>query len=274
MGSGFFLVYRKLFDHEIGQNPIIVALWVKLISMASYEDKEVFWDKSTIQIKRGEIITSIDKLSKWLRVTRSTTKRHLIALQTIRQIDIKTTNKYTVISIRNYDKYQAREQQIEQQTNIKLLNKSPQLNNINNIKKLTNIEREEKTPLSYLLDIPKTDLDEFVTKFKCSQGMVIEKAEALVDYVKSHNKKYVDYKSLLNNALRKDFGKRPIEVKFVAEESAPVLSKEDYDKAQNRLNEIRNKLKPKFNLERKMLTTEQEETRRAELLRQKDIAPF
>lgn len=113
--NGYFLVYRKLFDHEIGQNPLAVALWVRLLSEASYEDKKVYWDGKAIEIKRGQLITSIDKLSKWLGVTWVTTKRITESYQKIGQIKINSTNKYTVITICNYDKYQVKsEQNIEQ----------------------------------------------------------------------------------------------------------------------------------------------------------------
>ena len=113
MQPGYFFVYRKLFEHELGQNPLIVALWVRLLAEASWEDREIWWDGKAISIKRGQFITSILKLSQWLGVSRGTTKRHLNALQMIQQIDIKTTNKYTVITIRNYDKYQKNGQQTD-----------------------------------------------------------------------------------------------------------------------------------------------------------------
>lgn len=107
MNGGYFFVYRRLFEHEVGKNPLAVALWVRLLSDASYEDKEIFWENKTLSIKRGQLITSIDKLSKWLGISRRTTKRILDALQSVQQINIKTTNKYTVITIQNYNKYQA-----------------------------------------------------------------------------------------------------------------------------------------------------------------------
>lgn len=109
--SGFFLVYRRLFDHEIGQDPLVVALWIRLLSDASYEDKTVYWNGKAIDIKRGQVITSILKLSKWLGVSRRTTDRYIDALQNVKQININKTNKYTVITVRNYDKYQVGAQQ-------------------------------------------------------------------------------------------------------------------------------------------------------------------
>lgn len=111
--TGFFKVYRKLFDHEIGKDPLAVALWVKLVSMASYEDKDVLWDGKAFSIKRGQLITSIKGLAKWLGVSQGRAKRYLNGYQNVRQIEIKTTNKYTIVTIRNYDKYQANGEQNE-----------------------------------------------------------------------------------------------------------------------------------------------------------------
>jgi DNA replication protein DnaD len=106
-------MHRKLLDHEIGRDPLAVALWFRLIAEASYEDKEVLWNGGAIQIKRGQFITSILKLSQWLRVSEGRTKRYLNAYQNVGQIEIKTTNKYTVITIRNYNKYQVNGEQNE-----------------------------------------------------------------------------------------------------------------------------------------------------------------
>jgi len=115
--NGWFLVHRRLFDHEIGQNPLIVALWVKLIALASYEDKEVWFDGSVIEIKRGQLVTSLKKLGQWLGVSRSNTKRYLNGLQKIHQIAIRTTNKYSVITIQNYNRYQVDGTQEEHRRN-------------------------------------------------------------------------------------------------------------------------------------------------------------
>lgn len=64
--------------------------------------------------------------------------------------------------------------------------------------------------ISYLENIPKEDLRDFVTKYACYPKDVIDKANSLIDYCKSKGKKYKDYKAFLNNALRKDYGLRPI----------------------------------------------------------------
>lgn len=70
-------------------------------------------------------------------------------------------------------------------------------------------EREKNTSqISYLLEIPKEDVRDFCTKFKISPGELYNKAETLHDYCIAKGKRYSDYKALLRNAVRKDFGAR------------------------------------------------------------------
>lgn len=213
--NGYFLVYRKLFSHEIGENPLTVALWIRLLSEASYENKEVFWDTQSIQVKRGQIITSIDKLSKWLGVSRRTTKRILDALQMVQQINIKTTNKYTVISIQNYDKYQI----LPNKRTSNGTTNAQQTPTTKEYKEVKEYNKEEDTSINYLLNIPSNDLAEFSLAFLCTDRQIINKAQSLYDYCESKGKSYKDYKAFLRNALRKDFGDRlPVAEHFAVPE--------------------------------------------------------
>lgn len=68
---------------------------------------------------------------------------------------------------------------------------------------------KKEASISFLKRIPKEIVDEFVLKFKCDEAQIQTKANALHDYCESKGRKYKNYKSLLSNALRSDFGERP-----------------------------------------------------------------
>lgn len=72
-----------------------------------------------------------------------------------------------------------------------------------------NREKKDYNSLSYLKKIPEADIKEFEEKFKVEKSNIITKANALYDYCEAKGKRYKNYKSLLANALRKDFGERP-----------------------------------------------------------------
>lgn len=69
-------------------------------------------------------------------------------------------------------------------------------------------KREIENSLNFLLNIPEEVLVDFSTKYSCSNKQVKSKGEDLYNYCKSKNKKYADYKALLRNAIKKDFGER------------------------------------------------------------------
>lgn len=73
-----------------------------------------------------------------------------------------------------------------------------------------NKEREARpqSSINYLKNIPQTDLFEFMQRFDCSKKALISKGEDLLNYCNSKGKTYKDYKSLMLNALKKDFPER------------------------------------------------------------------
>lgn len=72
----------------------------------------------------------------------------------------------------------------------------------------SSIEQIEDS-LKILDSLSEEVLKEMTTKFKCEDSEVRTKARALADYCRSKGKRYKNYKALLSNALRKDFGERP-----------------------------------------------------------------
>lgn len=71
---------------------------------------------------------------------------------------------------------------------------------------------EEKSPdkpelhLSYLKEIPKDDVKEFVQTYKVTEYQLIGKANDLFDWCESNGKRKKNYKAFLRVAVKKDFG--------------------------------------------------------------------
>lgn len=96
---------------------------------ANFETKK--WHGMTV--KRGQILTSVRKLASDSGLSEQQTKTALSKLQTTGEITSKATNKYTILTIENYDFFQARddsatheatnEQPTEQQTNNQQIHK-------------------------------------------------------------------------------------------------------------------------------------------------------
>jgi len=134
--KGFIKIYRSLLQWEWYEDINTTRLFIHCLLMANWEDKN--WQG--LLIKRGSFVTSINKLSKETGLTVQQTRTAINKLKSTCNITSKTTSKYTVISIQNYDKLQENNKQItnEQQTNNTQVNKQ-----ITTTKEYKNIRTKE-----------------------------------------------------------------------------------------------------------------------------------
>lgn len=92
-----------------------VHLWVHLLYKANWRSREFMSKGEIIQLKPGQFITGRDQLSAETGIHRSSIERILKVFEKEQQIEQQKTNKGRLITILSWDKYQAGEQQIEQQ---------------------------------------------------------------------------------------------------------------------------------------------------------------
>ena len=108
----FLKLFRKLVYWEWYKDINTKVLFIHCLIMANWKDGK--W--KGISYKRGQFITSIANLAKETGLTIQQTRTALEHLQLTNEVTCKTTNKYTVITVLSFDKYQG-EQQTKQQTN-------------------------------------------------------------------------------------------------------------------------------------------------------------
>lgn len=108
-----------------------------LLSAKFKDDKEPF-GRDLIMLKRGQVLTSQEKLSIEWRWNRSAVRAFIDMLQKDSMITSNTTNKYTVITICNYDSYNIISPTKGPQTNIKRTSNEHQMNTDNNVNKDNN----------------------------------------------------------------------------------------------------------------------------------------
>lgn len=127
--EGWIKLHRKIEDWEWSSNPIVLALFIHLLLMANYEEKK--WQGILIPV--GSFITSIAKLSVIVGVSQQKMRTALKKLESTGEIAMKSTNRFTMITICKYDSYQSKED-TEQQTDNKRITNKQQTNN----KQITN----------------------------------------------------------------------------------------------------------------------------------------
>ncbi len=119
--NGFIVLSKKMLKWGWYHDNNTKILFIHLLLTANWEEKE--WQG--IEIKRGQIITSIGHLAQQANLSIQQVRTSLNKLISTNEITKSTTNKYTIITIKNYRKYQDHNKQNniqitnEQQTNNK-----------------------------------------------------------------------------------------------------------------------------------------------------------
>ena len=125
MSGGWIKLYRKFLEWEWFTDSKMVQLFVYLLLSASIEQRK--W--KGIVLERGQLATTIAELSEKTNLTAQNLRTALARLESSQIINRQTTNKYTVITICNFESYQAKEEESQQTTNNQLTNGQQTTNN-------------------------------------------------------------------------------------------------------------------------------------------------
>lgn len=104
--SGFILLHRKILEWEWISDNSTFHFFITCLLLANYENKRF----KGIEIKRGSFMTSISSLCEITGLSKPTVKKCLSKLVKSGEItDNVVPNRYRIISIKNYDKYQRKQ---------------------------------------------------------------------------------------------------------------------------------------------------------------------
>lgn len=111
--ASWIKIFRELLQWEWFQKAEMVQLFIYLLLKANCVDKQ--WQGITI--KRGQLATSNATMRQDLRLSEQQIRTCIKRLISTGEITYKSTNRYVVITICNYDKYQEIGNSINEQTN-------------------------------------------------------------------------------------------------------------------------------------------------------------
>jgi len=149
--TGWITLHRRILDWEWHAVPEMVSLWIHLLLMANHRDKK--W--MGIEVKRGQIITGRAALSEKTGLSERMVRSCLARLQKCECISIKTTSRFSIITVLNFDTYQnetdAKRPTIDQQstnnrpTSDQQSTTNNNVNNVNNVNNLSPCARQENS---------------------------------------------------------------------------------------------------------------------------------
>jgi hypothetical protein len=105
--GGYVRIYRRVYEDPDFNNVLEASVFVYLIVKAAWRQTTVRYKDRIIELARGELALSQRDLANSFKVARSTVQGFLDRLAVNKKIVHRSVQGVTVISICNYDKYQA-----------------------------------------------------------------------------------------------------------------------------------------------------------------------
>lgn len=144
--EGWIKLHRQILDWEWYDDINVKVLFLHLLLTANYEDKK--WQGTTI--KRGQLVTSRQHLAEQTGLSEQQVRTAINKLKSTNNITTKSTNKYTTVTIENYELYQSYDEYIT--------NKQPATQPTNN-HNIRNKEYKNKRNIYPIANFNQGDLD-------------------------------------------------------------------------------------------------------------------
>lgn len=208
--NGFILLHRTVFENPFCKNNLKhLGFWIFLLGKASFKECSFYLKNQKIHLNPGQFVTGRKALSKNSSVSEMQIERWLDVLEKEQQIAQQKTNKYRLITIINWKKYQSHVQQNAQQMNNRCTTDEQQMNTINKVNKV-NKEIKNKDIYMQVIDGFNTITSRSITLTKDRQhliGRAFEDGYKAEDILKAFSnrmkaewwisvKKHLDFESL------------------------------------------------------------------------------
>jgi hypothetical protein len=220
--EGYIKVYRKVMCNPLWYDPDLFRLWMYCLMKASHKERKILIEKQEVILNSGQFVTGRFSLQQEFnqgiplrkQIKDTTLWGWLKKLESMGNIDIKSSNKYSVISIVNWSEYQesltTEPQQIDnslttnsQQIDNRLTTEPQQIDtnkNVKNVENVENVENGKNVKKNKYADLVSMTEDEY-QKLVDENGEVLtlKMIEVLDNYKGSSGRKYKsDYRAILS----------------------------------------------------------------------------
>ncbi|HFQ4656851.1 TPA: DnaD domain protein [Staphylococcus aureus] len=224
--TGWISIDRSIQNHWLFKEKRTFSkfeAWIYLLMEANHSKAKVPIGNQIVTVERGQRLTSILTLSDLFNWSRFKVKTFLDLLESDGMLEVKTTSKYTLITIVNYDFYQSEQGRNQHQNDIKPTSKQHQSNinptskqhqtntnnndNKDNNEKNVNNEKKKTTAFDFFQDngfgfITSYNLDDLNYYLDSFENDSDEIVTASLKIAKDRNKVTLGYaKSILNTWL-------------------------------------------------------------------------
>jgi len=111
VSEGYIFLHRKTQKHWVFERSEYLKAWIQMLFDATHQDYEVLVGNQLVRLKRGQFIFGRKAFAKKTGLSERSVRTLINRLKKSQMIDQQPTNKFSIISILNYDDYQTGVQQ-------------------------------------------------------------------------------------------------------------------------------------------------------------------
>jgi len=114
--NGWIKWHRKGLDNPLFRDPAGWHLWEYCCLKANHEPHQILFKGEAIVVSRGQFLFGRHQAAQETGISAGSIHRKMKTLQSLRMLSIQTSNKFSIITIQNYDRYQSEIPGSEQQS--------------------------------------------------------------------------------------------------------------------------------------------------------------
>lgn len=203
MERGWVKIYRKIQDNPFwDEKPFTKGqAWIDLLLLSNHKDNFFFVRGIKVEVKRGQVGWSEVRLADKWGWSRTKLRGFLKHLENEGQIEQQKNNVSLLITIRNFEEYQGKEQQKNSRKTAERQQKDTNKNEKNE-------KNEKKSIYGEFKNVKLTDEEHSKLKEKFN-GSFTEKIEKLSLYIESKGVKYKSHYATILSWARKENNDSP-----------------------------------------------------------------
>ncbi len=150
MHRGYIKLWRKSLDSGLLKNSNLWTFWCWCLLKASHKEIKIMVGYQEVVLQPGDFVFGRKKAAKELKMSERTVRTCLKTLKNILNVTIKTTNKFSIVSVMNWESYQSDNSASDHQSDQQATNKRPtsdqQATTNKNVKNNKNVKEQQYTP--------------------------------------------------------------------------------------------------------------------------------
>lgn len=231
--GGYVKIYRKIKNWEWYKDGNTLRVFLHLLLSANYAPSKY----KGHDVGVGSLVTGRKQLADELSLSEQQIRTALEHLRATNEITIKTTNKFSVITLTNYAVYQVPDGISNQQDNQQITNNQPTSNqqvttskeskNIRNIKEKEIYKEKESPPAKEprhkygeYQHVLLTDRQYEKLKAEFGEEATAKYIRKVDEYCQQYGKKYSDYNLTIRNWMRGDGVAKAPDLKYTFEDDS------------------------------------------------------